>query len=603
MNETAPDTAATHDPAIQPRPHVAGYLGETNAECFALYHPAVGPQKPCAVVICNPLGFEAIRAHRPLRYLAEQLSAAGFPTLRFDYHGTGDSTGTDEDPARVEAWLNSLQTAIRTMEAETGATTVCLVGMRMGATLAALAAAEHAVSHLVLWEPCLTGRAYTREMAIVASASLKALLGGPAADSPGLEAGGFVLTPETQEQLGGIKLLETRPLGKPDVLVIGREDQPENRTLPDHYVGLGLSCEYHRMPGYTQMMGAPKDQVVPQATHDTIVDWLTTRVSASPVPTPTAPSLAPHLTLTNPDGPGHIVESPRFFGPDDRLFGILTEPETGADPSLPAVILLPGGSVPRTSATRMYVPLARRLATRGLTVFRMDVSGIGDSLAAPNVPDNDAYTPALLSDVKAAMDIVTTPSSEQPIHLLGLCSGAYAGFATALDTPQVAGITLINPLVFHLSEGMSLDTPSVRHFRDAAHYRAGLLSPRTWLRLLRGQVNVRRAAATLLRQLRLRLGPRRPKDRGTLDEGRLAGDLRRLAQRNVAMGVVFSHGDPGYDALMQPAGGTVRTLEKEGHLTLQIFERTDHIFSPSAARTALLDWVVDSVRGGRTRTP
>ena len=42
------------------------------------------------VLLCNPLGDDLIRAHRPFRHLAEDLSAAGFPVLRFDFDGTGE---------------------------------------------------------------------------------------------------------------------------------------------------------------------------------------------------------------------------------------------------------------------------------------------------------------------------------------------------------------------------------------------------------------------------------------------------------------------------------------------------------------------------------
>lgn len=604
MHEPVTAQAPSSDRAIWPPPRTAGYLGQQTPDAFAIYHPPLGPQKACTVVICNPLGHEAIRCHRALRCLAEQLAEAGYPTLRFDYQGTGDSTGADDDPNRVDAWLASLDTALRTMEGVSEPGRVCVVGVRMGATLAALAAAHRTISYLVLWEPCVRGATYTREMAMVASASLKGLLGGtvgrPGSGS-GIEAAGFRITPETQAHLDGIDLRASRPAGQPEILVIARDDRPEDRTLVSYYTDIGLRCEYRRLPGHPQMMAAPAEALVPHAIHDAISDWLNARTAPPAQNGAGAPALSSHLTLSVPGPtPGEsveIVETPITFGPDQRLFGIKAVPAGGSDPHLPAVILLPGGSVPRSSATRMYVPLARRLSAQGMTTLRMDVSGIGDSLAAEGAPDNDAYTPALLSDVQAAMEALVTHSSSGPqsIHLLGLCSGAYASFATALDTPSVVGITLINPLVFHLDGNVSLETPSVQRFLDAAYYRKAVFSLATWKRILRGRVNIGRAVSTILGRVLARiqstLGPSRP----PTDEGPLGSELRGLADRGVAMHMAFSHGDPGHQSLMETAGGAVMALQKENRLSLRVFERTDHIFSPFEARDALIEWITEAI--------
>ncbi len=43
--------------------------------------------------------------------VVEELAAAGFVALRFDYDGTGDSAGLQEDAGRVPAWLASIEAA------------------------------------------------------------------------------------------------------------------------------------------------------------------------------------------------------------------------------------------------------------------------------------------------------------------------------------------------------------------------------------------------------------------------------------------------------------------------------------------------------------
>ena len=62
------------------------HFGDANRPLFGFYHPPSGPDlRPMGVLLCNPLGDDVQRAHRTFRHLAEALSAAGFPVLRFDF--------------------------------------------------------------------------------------------------------------------------------------------------------------------------------------------------------------------------------------------------------------------------------------------------------------------------------------------------------------------------------------------------------------------------------------------------------------------------------------------------------------------------------------
>ena len=60
---------------------------------------------------CQPLGHEYIRAHRTFNQLAAGLARAGFPVLRFDYSGTGDSSGADE-MGSVKRWMADVREAM-----------------------------------------------------------------------------------------------------------------------------------------------------------------------------------------------------------------------------------------------------------------------------------------------------------------------------------------------------------------------------------------------------------------------------------------------------------------------------------------------------------
>lgn len=117
------------------------------------------------MLLCNPFGEEAARAHRIYRVLATALERAGYASLRFDLSGTGDSAG-DSELCTVEQWLVDLTRAAAELRAVSGAPRVALFGLRLGGTLAALAAArgELRPRHLLLWDPVVSGAAYLREL-------------------------------------------------------------------------------------------------------------------------------------------------------------------------------------------------------------------------------------------------------------------------------------------------------------------------------------------------------------------------------------------------------------------------------------------------------
>lgn len=141
------------------------YFGVTRRLLGALHVPQRLRRRATAVLICNPFGEEASRAHRVLRVLATQLERVGYPGLRFDYSCTGDSEG-DSEAARVDEWVEDIAVAAARLRENSGATRIAIVGLRLGATLAAMASARSELRprHLLLWDPVVEGAAYLREL-------------------------------------------------------------------------------------------------------------------------------------------------------------------------------------------------------------------------------------------------------------------------------------------------------------------------------------------------------------------------------------------------------------------------------------------------------
>ena len=116
------------------------------------------------VVLCPPAFHEAVNSHRALRQLADQFARAGVHALRFDYGGTGDSAG-EAGRFRIGNCVRDVLAASEELRSARGLAQVGLVGLRLGASVAALAAAEcPELPFLVLWEPITDGSPYLQEL-------------------------------------------------------------------------------------------------------------------------------------------------------------------------------------------------------------------------------------------------------------------------------------------------------------------------------------------------------------------------------------------------------------------------------------------------------
>ena len=151
------------------------YFGKKH-ELFGWYHAPLSVQKArIGVVMVSPNGFDMISMHWGLRRCAEMISASGMPVIRFDLHGTGDSLGDDDQPERVNAWMESINEAIDLLKHQANVDTVVLLGVRLGGTLAAVvAASRNDVAGLILYSPCITGKQYVREVRMLGAASREA---------------------------------------------------------------------------------------------------------------------------------------------------------------------------------------------------------------------------------------------------------------------------------------------------------------------------------------------------------------------------------------------------------------------------------------------
>lgn len=205
------------------------YFGERTRRLFGLYSPAHATGgRPRGAVLCAPFGPEYLRAHRSMAQLGKWLSEAGVHVLRFDYHGSGDSAG-DMGDARLAGWTEDVHSAIDELKDTAGLQRVSLVGLRLGATLAARAVAKRRreVESLVLWDPVLSGREHLAELRALHAQTLS---GRGLSGAPG-ELLGFALSEALAQDLDAMDLLNPAPQWPARCVAVTSESREDWRAL------------------------------------------------------------------------------------------------------------------------------------------------------------------------------------------------------------------------------------------------------------------------------------------------------------------------------------------------------------------------------------
>ena len=218
----------------------AFYFGTGTRRLFGIYEPArAGSAGPRAAVICNPWGSEYLHAHRSMRQVAIRLSAAGYHTLRFDYFGTGDAAGDLLD-ADLKGWEADIECALQELKDMSGAPGVTLVGLRLGATLAAVVAAREptAVDAVVLWDPVVFGSEYLSALYSTSTARAhdKAQPLVPE-HGGGVEILGFRLSDAMAQEIRALQLPALIPALPDRTLVIVSEQLASHEILRSAMVG------------------------------------------------------------------------------------------------------------------------------------------------------------------------------------------------------------------------------------------------------------------------------------------------------------------------------------------------------------------------------
>ncbi|MGV0735345.1 alpha/beta hydrolase [Mycobacterium syngnathidarum] len=395
---------------------VPTWFGPEQSRLFGVVHVPGGEVARAGVVICPPIGREYQDSYRGLKLLAQRLCSEGFAVLRFDYLGTGDSTGDQCGDDAVDGYLESIRTAVDYLRSS-GVKSVSLVGLRVGALLAATAASSIPdIDGLVLWDPVTNGRRYVREQQVI----YKMTVGAEETDGLPPEPGvvpllSLTLSSAAATALGALKMPAT--VGSTSVLVLSRPERTDDRQLAD-LIATG-DCAVQEIAGQPAFIEPPGIVVkIPMDTVATIEKWLDTNL-----PSETSvfqPQIADEAVVDVLADGRKVVDAITELGPS-RLFAIRSA-IAGTPAGGPTVLIHNTASDHRVGPGRLWSETARDLAALGVSVFRFDRRGVGDTGIAT---DDYAWITSAVAKADAIDVVESVGVSADRLILTGICSGAW----------------------------------------------------------------------------------------------------------------------------------------------------------------------------------
>lgn len=562
-------------------------IGTGSDVCFVSFGNSVGwfhtSWSDTAVLICPGLGQDANDAYGSLRLLASDLAQLGYPTLRFDYPGTGNAP--DED-GQVDstAWLASIAAAADWLR-RIGAQQLILCGYRLGGLLAAMMAARRQdVRAVILLDPVSSGSAYLRELRVASQLMTSGALEHESS-AAALEIDGLLLPDSAQAMLKRLDLLFLPTKPAQCILLLGSKASAAAAKLPDRLRALGadvtqgsfMAQNEHDRDGYIR----------PSGISSAMREWLD---ATAP------PSTRIEPRCRRPDNAvistASFAEEAVMFGPGRQLVGILCRPKIAISSDF---ILLIGNlaGVAHPGHARFHVRLARMLAAAGTASLRFDFSGVGESDAGAERFAHVYHTDRC-PDFVAAIDILDSFGYRR-FGVAGLCSGAYHAWCASVTDERIGTVILMNPSTFvwrkeqDFARFISNSAKSTKFYLNTMAHGSG------WRRLLRGELDMRRAARTLhthtLRHLRIVGGRMMATIGWPTDETCLRRAMQRLNVRGVRVLFLLGSTDFGVDVVHAHFG---RQKVPFGHLKL--LTGVDHTISRLAMQEKAGCAVVEFLR-------
>jgi pimeloyl-ACP methyl ester carboxylesterase len=580
-------------------------FGPPTHSLFGWFHaPAAEAARGAGVVLCNTIGNESLRAFVTLRHIAEALAAAGFAVLRFDFHGTGDSAGTEAEPGRVATWLDDIDLAIDELRARSGVREVGLAGLRLGGTLALAAAARRDdIEALYAWDPHYRGKDFVTESNRLHKTLVMLDLSGFALKRPGaldgLEALGFFLSSATIAELQQLDLAAVVDRAPAKHVLVAGSASAQKRggdALVTQLRTLKTAAEYEVLGEHLNR----NLRLVTERDHQNIAAditrWFDSHLAGTTDPARQGAVAPSALGATS--GRADLSEEPVLFGRGRSLFGILTHPE--AEPhgrgatSRPPIILVNAGPGTRIGPHRQYVRMAREWAKLGFATLRVDLSGSGDSTGPDDVPAGSPYPHCAIADVSAAMDLLQAKLGARRFIVAGICSGADIAFRAGVEEPRAAGVLVLNPRTFAL-----FNIPTLEQMVRVQSLSATVSRKSNWIKLLRGDAGLKgsmtrivqlakTASVSAKQKLRALILRQAPNGAPIVD---VPADMQRLLDRGVETLLLVGERDVGIMHVEFHFRKEMKALERHRRFHRLTITGVDHLFTSLYAQDVMIEAV------------
>ena len=251
------------------------FFGASTQALYGVYHhPNKKTARNEAILICPTYGQEYMRAHRANKQLATTLAKQGFHVLRFDYRGTGDSSGEVENTT-INNWLEDIVTAVEELRDTAGTNTVHIIGLRLGALLASSAATNKKlnIKKLVLWDPIISGESYDQELQAEINKNNETE-NKPIDKNSTLHFHGFPLSKEMRADLSAINLCEFKPHAKRIMHIVSRESENADKLKAAWSDAPAYQYAFVEAPGDWNFVDDVGGIMLPQPILHAITNWM-----------------------------------------------------------------------------------------------------------------------------------------------------------------------------------------------------------------------------------------------------------------------------------------------------------------------------------------
>ena len=298
------------------------------------------------------------------------------------------------------------------------------------------------------------------------------------------------------------------------------------------------------------------------------------------------------------------------FGDTTQKVGVFTPPQHESENKGFCTIFLNAGLIHKIGPNRIYVKSARALAKRGISAFRFDFSGLGDS---ETCEESKNLTDLQVSEIKEAMDAIQINEGISRFVLIGICSGAEIAFETAIrGESRIIGLSLIDGIYADRLELGTIYNQALGKTR-ARYYKKNMFNLQRWSKVLRGKSGLFtfKNFFTLFGIIPMMIwkmikpkSKKNQKSEGSIQHWDI-DSWQKIIDQNIKMQLIFSEGDTAMDLFELTFADALEPFENGEFLTIERAKDVDHTFTPIWSQQYLAkligDWAIKSFESQQVR--